>query len=89
MAVNEYFSAMRADGKFIDAKQAAYSMKTMRHIYFGMTANFTPEEILHEVLHMFTGGDDNALARRLGVTIPADGNTDVITVALRNGGCRE
>ena len=85
--VNEYFTRLREGGIFVKAMQAGYSMRTMRDVYFSYSTSFKPEEILHEVLHMFTGGDDAALAIRLGVNVRG-GDTEAINEALKKGGCR-
>jgi hypothetical protein len=85
--VNKYFYSRRIQGHPMSAEQAQYSMNTMRDIYFsGLGEPFSAQLILHETLHMFTGGNDEALAKRLGVTIK-DGNTGPITDALKEGGC--
>jgi hypothetical protein len=85
--VNRYFDAMRIYGRPITAKQAGYSMKTMRDIYFsGMGGMITAPLILHETLHMFTGMKDEELANRLGVTLNGS-DTTPITEALAKGGC--
>lgn len=86
LAVNEYFSMKRRQGEFIEAKVGAYSMKTMHDVYFSFSSSFTADEILHEALHIFTGGNDEVLADRLGVTL-IDGDTTPINDALKNGGC--
>lgn len=71
-------------GQPITAMQAGYSMQTQRDIYFG--DYFTAQTILHETLHMFAGLDDAGLAKRLGTTV-VDGDTSVISNALKMGGC--
>ena len=59
---------------------------TQRDIY--LSGVFYAQDLLHETLHMFTGGEDIDLAKRLGVDI-SDGNTSKISDALKNGGCGE
>jgi hypothetical protein len=87
VAVNDYFSMKRDYGLFISAKQAGYSMNTMRDIYFsGMGDIIIAQLILHEILHMFTGMKDDALADRLGIKLK-NGDSSSITDALAKGGC--
>ena len=58
---------------------------TQLDIYF--RAGFRAQDILHETFHGFLGLSDAQLAARLGVTLPADGTTGIISDALKNGGC--
>jgi YD repeat-containing protein len=84
MPVNEYFELKAVIGQAVTAMQAGHSMRTQRDIYFG--DYFTAQTILHEALHMFGGLNDDKLASRLGVTIE-EGDTSVISEALKKGGC--
>ncbi len=62
---------------------------TNRDVYFGLNG-LTPLSILHEALHVQTGLDDEALARKLGFAgkeTADQGYSDRIIDALHANGC--
>jgi hypothetical protein len=71
------------------AAQARYASSedrgaSPRDVYFGVS--FFARDVLHEVLHIFTGLDDKGLAARLGVEV-SDTDTSAISTVLKNAGC--
>jgi hypothetical protein len=85
--VNEFVKTQAKNGLLITFIHAGFSARQQRDIYYSNLGGLmTPQGILHEALHMFTGGRDEDLAKKLHVDIK-DGDTSSISEALKNGGC--
>lgn len=90
MTVGAYFSKHYN----LNAARAAYATPddagaTLRDLY--LTSRFDATTLLRETLHFFTGMDDDALGRKLGVKMAID-ETGLLTSgdisdALKKGGC--